>query len=433
VRPTSDRIPELDGIRGIAIALVLIYHDFFLVTAFPTGTVQARIQALGRLSWSGVDLFFVLSGFLIGGILLDARLDPDYFRTFYTRRFFRIIPLYAVFLAAIYFFVQSASPAVIETFGWNLSERHSFIPYALFLQNFSMAALNYMTFLGVTWSLAVEEQFYLVIPFVIRIFSHRAVLRLVALGIVAAPVIRLLMSKLWAGHWYALYVLTPCRMDTLLFGVLGAYIVRRHLWKEWLNRHPDFLKGALTLLAVGMIMLTKYAATYGSKLILSGGLTWIATFYLCAILYAVTQPMSRFSAALRWKPLRGLGGIAYGVYLLHGYALSLVHGLWFSRPLVRIESLAEYAAAAVSIGLTVMICRFSWFYFENPMIQVGRQLQLSWATTGIANSGLRDAILDARPQTRSNRPYMRPAVRIIPAEHYRSYGLPRQPELALSR
>jgi peptidoglycan/LPS O-acetylase OafA/YrhL len=90
VSPYTDskaRIPELDGIRGIAIAMVLAHHYFLLPIAAPPGTFWSYVQAAGRLAWSGVDLFFVLSGFLIGGILLDARDSPNYFQVCYTRRF----------------------------------------------------------------------------------------------------------------------------------------------------------------------------------------------------------------------------------------------------------------------------------------------------------------------------------------------------------
>src|ERR1700731_3519067 len=94
----SGRIPELDGIRGIAIAMVVVYHFFLLPIQAPPAALLSYVKAAGRLAWSGVDLFFVLSGFLIGGILLDARDSLNYFQVFYTRRFFRIVPIYAVCL-----------------------------------------------------------------------------------------------------------------------------------------------------------------------------------------------------------------------------------------------------------------------------------------------------------------------------------------------
>src|ERR1700675_5176478 len=101
------RIPELDGIRGMAIAMVIVWHYFSapaIANGFPEGSALAYLQAACRLAWSGVDLFFVLSGFLIGGILLDSRDSPNYFRTFYTRRFFRIVPLYAIIFVGSFLF-----------------------------------------------------------------------------------------------------------------------------------------------------------------------------------------------------------------------------------------------------------------------------------------------------------------------------------------
>jgi hypothetical protein len=95
---TLRRIPELDGLRGIAILLVLLWHAVFQIQ--PHSTLLTRILSLGSLSWSGVDLFFVLSGFLIGGILLDEKHSPRYFETFYARRAYRILPLYALLLVS---------------------------------------------------------------------------------------------------------------------------------------------------------------------------------------------------------------------------------------------------------------------------------------------------------------------------------------------
>src|SRR5260370_41846538 len=107
----SGRIPELDGIRGIAIGMVLIAH-FFLVVSRPGSALAYALVPL-RLDWTGVDLFFVLSGFLIAGILLDARGSSNYFRVFYTRRFFRIVPIYAAFLLCLPSAVDLSSVGVI--------------------------------------------------------------------------------------------------------------------------------------------------------------------------------------------------------------------------------------------------------------------------------------------------------------------------------
>ena len=416
----SKRIPELDGIRGLAIAMVVVYHDLFIPTAFPPGSFGSYLQAMARLSWTGVDLFFVLSGFLIGGILLDSRDAPDYFRAFYTRRFFRIMPLYAALLACVYVFVESASPKAIDTYGWGLFDRHSFLPYLFFLQNFSMAASNYITFMGVTWSLAVEEQFYLVMPLLIRVFSKRRLLWLIAAGVCAAPATRMMVSHFWMGHPLASYVLTPCRMDALLLGVFGAYVVRQRAWKSWLERHPDRLKYALAILLMGLGVFTKYGKVVFVQHVFNKiGFTWIAAFYLCGLLYAVTQPDSLLSSCLRWKPLRWLGAIAYGVYLVHGYALNVVYGVLYSHPLYVISRPAELIAPVIAIVGTLALCRLSWLYFEKPMIQLGREVQVRPTPALIGGFRLNDQLTAAGFQpARPSRVYVRPLVRIVPIKRY---------------
>src|SRR5882762_1654744 len=133
---STDRIPELDGLRGVAIAMVLVSH--YAVFGFVTkhGSLTSYLKALPGLGWSGVDLFFVLSGFLIGGILLDARESSNYFQVFYARRFFRIVPLYSICLFVIFILTKSIVPLIVPRFHWPGLDRIPWYGYALFLQNF---------------------------------------------------------------------------------------------------------------------------------------------------------------------------------------------------------------------------------------------------------------------------------------------------------
>src|ERR1700722_14219468 len=176
------RIPELDGIRGIAIAMVGVYHYFVQPMQFVPGSALAYLKAACRLTWSGVDLFFVLSGFLIGGILLDSRDRPDYFRSFYTRRFFRIVPIYAATLMLTH-----------PLMGWSgMHQVGRWWVYPLFLQHFWMAAASDFGLWGVTWSLAVEEQFYLTLAAIIR-YLRSTLPWVIGAGIVGAPIIRVVL------------------------------------------------------------------------------------------------------------------------------------------------------------------------------------------------------------------------------------------------
>ena len=191
-----DRSEALDAVRGIAIALVVGYH--YWPALVPGGSV-------------GVDLFFVLSGFLIGGILLDNKGAEDYFATFYWRRFFRILPLYWLFLS-----VMPASP--VMPVWW-------FLPFA---QNFGWIAHGVFPIREphtVTWSLAFEEQFYLLLPTMVASLSTRWLIRVLWACVIAAP----LWRYGWAqSHPFAARLLLPCRLDSLMGGALVACFMRGH-------------------------------------------------------------------------------------------------------------------------------------------------------------------------------------------------------------
>src|SRR5258707_7987089 len=213
-------IPELDGLRGMAILVVLVAHYF----AVPgTGAASLLNGYWFRLGWTGVDLFFVLSGFLIGGILLGARDSTHYFKTFYARRFFRIVPIYYAWIL-IYI--------LLSIFGRNfLSARVGsvqkidiqILAHFLFLQNFREFLKSTVSFwwFSSTWSLAVEEQFYLVAPLLGRYLPKRVLAPALILVTFGSPILRFVIRKGFPeGPWLA-YRLMPCRADSLSVGVLA--------------------------------------------------------------------------------------------------------------------------------------------------------------------------------------------------------------------
>ena len=212
------RLPELDGIRGCAIMLVLVWHYVQNQLHPEIGSGLAYFKQAIGFTWSGVDLFFVLSGFLIAGILMDQRRKPHYFRTFYVRRVCRIFPLYylnlAIFLVMLSW--QSGQSAVFAPlYGGSEVPLWS---YVTFTQNVFMGAHNSAGpgWLAVTWSLAVEEQFYLFLPLIVWFVSRRN-LPWVFLWIAGSAVfLRASMPGLSA------YINTPWRADSLMIGALLA-------------------------------------------------------------------------------------------------------------------------------------------------------------------------------------------------------------------
>jgi len=370
------RIPELDGLRGLAIAMILVTHYLLLIYSAPFGSPVAHLLAMGRLGWTGVDLFFVLSGFLIGGILIDARDSSSYFRVFYTRRFFRIVPIYGLFLLANFSFLVAIHAGKAPVFSWLLRDELPWAPYALFLQNFWMAGRNTMgvASLGLTWSLAIEEQFYLTLPLLVRVLDPRRLLSVVVGGIVGAPLLRIALHLLWPEKLTCWFVLMPCRADALFFGVLGAIIFRKNECRSWLESHGSLQRLFLYVLLSGVAYLTLKVSDTGGFTMLAGGLTWMAVFYFSLLLYALTQKNSMVNLLLRSKWLTWLGTIAYGVYLFHAGILILISHPFWPKPLLT-DKFSDLWVSVLALFITLLVCRFSWVYFEKPLVQLGHRVK----------------------------------------------------------
>ncbi len=187
-------LPALDGLRGIAVMMVMVHH-LFLTKVYP---VPERVEMLVHSGWMGVDLFFVLSGFLITGILLDAKHGPHRFINFYMRRVLRIFPLYYGVLAFFLIFLPLLSvmlgggPSFLRSMVAELDpiRVHQWRLW-LYLQNFGGSWKLFNHF----WSLAVEEHFYLFWPAVIFFTSERGALRACCVAVVVAICCRLLWLK----------------------------------------------------------------------------------------------------------------------------------------------------------------------------------------------------------------------------------------------
>jgi peptidoglycan/LPS O-acetylase OafA/YrhL len=376
----SGRIPELDGLRGLAIGMVLIFHYFQLTLVARPGSLLAYLQAAARLSWSGVDLFFVLSGFLIGGILLDARKATNYFQIFYTRRFFRIVPVYAALLLVIAVMNFTVERIHYSGLTWLTHDALPWYSFWTFTQNFWMA--HSVTWgasaLAVTWSLAIEEQFYLTLPVIVRFFSGRRLLVCVLAGICLAPLVRMAIRLIWPHNWVASFVLMPCRADALLLGVLAAILIRDDAWRARIQRSNRFFTVSTLVFLSGIAFLTLKSPTIARPLMQSFGYTWLALFYATVLLFTVTRPQSVISRGLRIKWIGWLGGIAYGTYLLHELLLGTLFGyFWGHEP--RITGGYTSLTSLVALVLTLVIARLSWRYFENPLIRFGHRSSYAFA------------------------------------------------------
>jgi len=374
---TSLRIPELDGIRGIAIFLVLVWHYGAGLAQTQDRTITGFfVRALG-FTWSGVDLFFVLSGFLIGGILLDNKEAVNYFKVFYFRRVCRIFPLYfawlSLFIVLGWIFQSLASTFPFDEVFVDRIPRWS---HATFTQNFLMAAYGDLgsRWLGVTWSLAIEEQFYLILPCMIRFLSSRRLLHTLVVLIVAAPIARTAFFFIHTNAGLPGYVLLPCRADALLLGVLCAYILRNETVRGYVTSHPRLLYVVFTglLLTFGNLLLDSPPIT--TLAMTSYGYSLLALLYSCFLLIAVTERRGAISWIARNPVLRGLGVLAYGVYLFHQGISVLCHAL-ILRQVPQVQTLMDMIVMLCALVVTIGMAFVSWTVFERPLVQFGHALK----------------------------------------------------------
>jgi peptidoglycan/LPS O-acetylase OafA/YrhL len=375
------RIRELDGLRGAAIVMVVIFHYLQITLVARPGSTLAYLQAATRLSWTGVDLFFVLSGFLIGGILLDSRSSTNYYSVFYKRRFFRIVPIYVVTLLLTAVLISLRLGPTSGPLQWLTSEGAPWYAYLTFTQNFWMAHAGNLgsNGLAMTWSLAVEEQFYLTVPLYIRALSRRWLVRFLVIGICGAPVLRTLLLHFGSDSSIGIYTVMLCRSDALLLGVLAAVLLRDERWRERIRNTGTAFYICIPVFLLGMGVLTARAWNPTAPLLKTIGYTWVALFYVLILLFVLTRPDSRLTKIFRMKGLCWLGTLAYGIYLFHTGVQYLLFGLIFGHG-ATINSIPTFLVTLAAASLTLLLAMVSWRYFEQPLIHVGRQATFDFGT-----------------------------------------------------
>ncbi len=302
-RAARGQMPGLDGLRGLAILLVML-HSFDVIAA--QGGLGHQLDLALDAGWIGVQLFFVLSGFLITGILLDTRDRAGYFRGFFARRVLRIFPLYyAVLLVA--FVVIPAVTSVPAGHG-----DHQVWLWC-YLSNFAQPLGHGEPSLPHFWSLAVEEQFYLVWPLVVYLAGRRGVIAVALAMVVAAIAARFAIRAHWGPE--AAYTFTPCRMDALAVGALLAALVRGERTEAAIARWP-----AGTLVIAGTIVVAAGLAIGRlqrlGEAMQTIGYTPIALGFAIVVAGAIA-PGTRTARILAFAPLRRVGTYSYGMYVLH--------------------------------------------------------------------------------------------------------------------
>jgi peptidoglycan/LPS O-acetylase OafA/YrhL len=352
-------IPALDGLRGLAIILVIFFH--FTVNDKSADGIRRVILHATNAGWIGVDLFFVLSGFLITSILLDAKGTQGYFRNFYMRRVLRIFPLYYGTLLVAFVIIPLFHPVAVRN-EWAL-----WVYLANFFPARGSAFIHF-------WSLAVEEQFYLVWPAVVLLLGRRWLMG-VCVALIATALACRFQRVLTGANTELTYYMIHCRMDSLAVGALLALAARGQGGMAALAT-PAKVTMAVSVAVLGGIYVYNHAFFgYADKRVQTIGYTLLALFFgSLLVLTVLAKPGAVLGRAFSTPALRFFGKYSYGIYVIHG----LLHP-WIKHqfpPEAMPKGPLFYAAVAgrIAIGTAISVAGavLIWHIYEKHFLKLKR-------------------------------------------------------------
>lgn len=375
------RIPALDGLRGVAILTVMVYHQttvMFNSGLYSQGRIGRFIDFWLHGGWAGVDLFFVLSGFLITGILYDAKGSTGYFRNFYARRILRIFPLYYVFLVVSLVILPQFHPTV--TAGIAADQ----IWYWAYLSNVAVglrSAVN--SYVDISWSLAIEEQFYLLWPLLVAVLGRRQLM--LACGLLIGVSIVWRTALLAAGaSGLTVYVLTPGRLDGLAVGAFIAVALRDAGGAERLRRWARPVAAGSALLVVALaawsggldaIWNDGFGVRRSALQIL--GFTAIAVLGGSLLVLAIDSASAGlYVRLLESRLLTSFGRYSYALYLFH-WPIAIFAAENLFRPDQSLGSLGFTGPGQVVFRVLTTVIPFaaawlSWHLYEKHFLALKR-------------------------------------------------------------
>jgi len=362
------RNATLDGLRGLAILLVLFFKIAHDALDSQSGLGERLLWFIPLNGWAGVDLFFVLSGFLITGILLDAKTQTrwTFFSDFYLKRVFRILPLYYAICLAYFVIIPYLNTGQVRPFS-------TAVWYWAHLSNFFQAAGGNAGPLNVSWSLAVEEQFYLLWPLVVWSARPSTLARICVAAILSAFTLRCAMA--FGGiSAHAIYLFTPCRIDALAVGACIALAARSPAAPTLVKWTPAAL--VFSLLAIvgvilpGIVWTQDYvtAAATDNPYVYTLGLSLNAFFFGCVLITLLASPSTSWLHRTFKNPiLRNFGKYSYCIYLIHMFVVHV-----FTQTLAPRLGLPHYPTLILGLAFTCAATYFigalSWRFFEGPMM-----------------------------------------------------------------
>ena len=340
------RLARLDGIRALAILLVILTHH----------------RIITQVGWAGVDLFFVLSGFLITRILRSSFTQTTYWSRFYLKRAVRILPPFVILVG----------------FCAIVSHHHpffSFLGYVLFLGNVVTLTRYDIPLLGVLWSLAVEEHFYLAWPLAIKFIGRRQLLLILGGVLLFEPLVRALATP-HLRDWSPIYFLTPFRLDSLAAGALIAILVEDASAETWLRRWSGVgtvvSVAAFAVLSLFVPTFSRESNSVSFNAIGYSLIAGIAFFFVARVLLV---PTDWLGTLLSTKPIVYLGRVSYGIYLYHQVVFTILRKalhIPFDNPDVG----ALRRLFPMEFAITLVVAAISFRFYETPILRWGNRLAI---------------------------------------------------------
>lgn len=363
-------IASLDGLRGAAILMVFIHHSISMMNT--PGTVAAVVGAVAASLWCGVDLFFVLSGFLVTRVLLDAPRGPGYLKRFYIRRTLRVFPLYyLVVIAALVLTVAGLAPPHFDL----PDQPRAYVPLLLYVTNFYtlLPGPNTLGALFVFWSLAVEEHFYLVWPFAVLAMRRTGLLWTCVAIVVGALACRVALLHLGVQP-VAIYTMTVCRADALAVGAGLCLLLRPGVDVAACYRRALAVSAAAALaLAVVAHRSGEAGLRNFNPLVQTVGYPLVAALMGGILTIAITGPSRDPVVWLcRGAPLRWLGKYSYGLYVFHSMVIHWVMAHLTAAPGAGRLAFGAYGLLrpAVSGTLSIAAAWVSYQCLEKHMLRL---------------------------------------------------------------
>jgi peptidoglycan/LPS O-acetylase OafA/YrhL len=395
----TDKVPnkiwwtQLDGLRALAFFLVFYSHTTGLFMRQSPGHngflnfISTLDQKFLQWGWIGVDLFFVMSAFLITSLLLNERkrCKSVSLKNFLTRRVLRIWPLYFTYLTLAFFFIYPLVLSLQVKVGIQLSPEQIlknndfWIAFFVFLGNYAIMMQGELVgVINPLWSLCIEEQFYLVWGSVMASFKQpRHLVGLLCVALVVGIIVRASMFSIFPKNYFAIYMNGPARMDSILFGCLAAFF-----WQargQWLQESRLAKIGLL----VTCLALLSYIFAFAPRLENCDiSLIWVFTAIALAwtSLLLLALSCDHIAGFFRAPPLVHIGRLTYGMYIFH--VASILLSIMFCRLFLHIESRISYVGACWGMGLalTYLMARLSWKYLESPFLRLKDRFNQPMAT-----------------------------------------------------